>query len=91
MEFNTVFDISSIIWQEDKFDANSYQYYKLLYGVSSLFEKFSKEKPNILIRKELSYQIMCCFPFERIKNLKKYNNNFWDIGRVVFYFFGKNN
>ena len=91
MEFNTVFDISSIIWEEDKFDANSHQYYKLLYGVSVLFGKFSNEKPNILMRKELSFQMMSSFPFEKIKNLKKYNNDFWDIGMLVYSFLGKIN
>ena len=71
MKFNSVFDISSIIWEKEEFDANSHKYYELLLGVLSLFEKFIDERPSVLLRKELSYEMMCAFPFEQIKNFGK--------------------
>ena len=37
--FNAVFDVSAIIWDEDDFKADKSKYYKLRNGVSYLFEK----------------------------------------------------
>ncbi|MCD4820328.1 MAG: hypothetical protein K8S23_16745 [Candidatus Cloacimonetes bacterium] len=89
IEYNAVLDLSAVIWNQDEFDMNSYQYYKVLLGFSSLLSNLSTE--NVLMRKELSNQLMYCFPFKEIKNLKKYDNKFWDIGRLIYSFIGKIN
>ncbi len=39
MEFNTVLDISSIIWNKEDYDSNTNEYYKLISSVSTLLEK----------------------------------------------------
>lgn len=87
MNYNAVFDVSSIVWDEKDFEANSKQYYNILSNVAILFGKLNLKKT--LIRYELSNELMSKFPFEEIQNLKKYGNDFWDIGSLVIRFLGK--
>ena len=66
MDFNIVLDISSIIWDEADFKANTSQYYKLVNSISMLFYKLDEEKPNILLRDELLNEMRATFPYGKI-------------------------
>ena len=82
INFYSVIDISSVIWDKKDFDANKHQYYKLLDGVSMLFMKLKKEKDKttILLRNGLLSEMVDEFPYESIKN------DFWTIGILVYSF-----
>lgn len=82
MNFNAVLDISSIIWDEVDYDANKYQYYNLLSGISTLLVELEKEKPKILLRNELLKEMTNAFPFDKIPN------GFWAIGNQIYSFLG---
>jgi len=82
MNFNTVLDISSIIWDEADYDTNKYQYYNLLSGISTLLVELEKKKPKILLRNELLKEITNAFPFDKIPN------DFWAIGNQIYSFLG---
>lgn len=82
MNFNAVLDISSIIWDEVDYDANNYQYYNLLSGISTLLVELEKEKPKILLRNELLKEMTNAFPFDKIPN------DFWAIGNQIYSFLG---
>lgn len=73
LNFNAVLDISSIIWDEDDFNADESNYYTLRNGVSYLFEKMRNEKPTILLRIELYELMLQNFPFDK---LPKGSNDF---------------
>lgn len=83
MEFKTVLDISSIIWDKNDFGDNKHQYYKLTVGISTLLEKLEKEQSIILLRDELLDEMLNGFPFDALPN------EFHDFGRIVYSFLGK--
>ncbi len=82
MNFNTVLDISSIIWDKTDFEVNMDKYYKLVNGISTLFDKLEKENPKILLRNELLDEMINDFPFDSLPN------HFYDFGKVVYSFLG---
>jgi hypothetical protein len=82
--FNAVFDVSAIIWDEDDFKADKSKYYKLRNGVSYLFEKMGKEKPTILLRNELLNLMINEFPVRMLPN------EFHDFINIVYSFLGGN-
>ncbi len=82
MEFNTVLDISSIIWDEKDYNSHTDEYYKLVFAVSTLLEKFEKEKPKILLRKELQEEMVFHFPFDKLPD------KFYEFGNIVYLFLG---
>jgi len=83
MEFNTVIDISSIIWNKEDYNSNMNEYYKLIYSVSMLLEKLKKSKSKILLRDELLGEMINGFPFDRLPN------EFHTFGDIVYLFLGK--
>ncbi|MCD4743453.1 MAG: hypothetical protein K8R67_13370 [Desulfobacteraceae bacterium] len=83
MEFNTVLDISSIIWNKEDYNSNTNEYYKLIYSVSMLLEKLKESKSKILLRDELLGEMINGFPFDRLPN------KFHAFGEIVYLFLGK--
>jgi hypothetical protein len=68
MEFIAVIDISSFIWCQNHFDANTSKYYELMQSLPNLFTKITDNKTNVLLRKELYEQILSNFPYRIIPN-----------------------
>ncbi len=83
MEFNTVLDISSIIWNKEDYNSNTNEYYKLIYSVSTLLEKLKESKSKILLRDELLDEMINGFPFDKLPN------KFHTFGEIVYLFLGK--
>lgn len=81
-DFYSVIDISSLIWDEEDFNANKKEYYNIVCGVSSLFLKMTKEKPNILLRNELLEQMINGFPFDRLPP------EYYYFGKTIYAFLG---
>ncbi len=78
-DFNTVLDVSAIIWSEENYNE---QYYTLLPKLSSLLIKIEKANTKVLMRKELLKEIVNAFPYANIPN------ELWAIGSQVYSFFG---
>jgi len=80
MQFNAVIDVSSIIWDEEDYDLNKHHYFNLLKGLSLFLGKLKKEKPIILMRDELLWEMSRSFPASRIPT------GFWYIIEQVYSF-----
>lgn len=78
--FNSVIDISSIIWSKDDFEANRSNYYDLIAGVSSLLERLNINKQKVLLRNELISQMIEGFPCNKLPN------KFYDFEKIVYTF-----
>lgn len=82
MNFHTVLDISSIIWDRDDYNANKHQYYGLMNSALKLLDKLKKEQPKILVREELLSELIGNFPFDEVPD------NFYEFGISVYDFLG---
>ncbi len=81
--FNTVLDISSIIWDKEDYNSNKSNYYNLTIGVGDFLGKINSENINILLRDNLLKQMIEGFPFDDLPN------KFYDFGNIVYLFLGK--
>ena len=84
MDFNTIIDISSIIWDERDYNINAHHYFNLLSGVSDLLLKIENENSTILLRDELIVEMTNTFPANKIPN------DFWAIVNQIYSFLGRN-
>jgi|GEM_PF-1378202 len=82
MNFQTVLDISAVIWDREDYRANEHQYYKLMNSTMKLLDKLKKEQPKIFVREELLNQLINNFPFDELPD------KFYDFGRDMYGFFG---
>jgi len=78
--YNTVIDISSIIWDKNDYETNTENYFDLIVGVSNFLEKVRNENLKVLGRDELLYQMIDGFPFDNLPN------KFYEFGNIVFSF-----
>lgn len=81
--FNTVIDISSVIWDKDDFKENTHEYYNLISEVSDFFEKVKNIDCKILIRDKLLEEMSIGFPFDELPD------SFHEYGFIVYSFLGK--
>lgn len=80
MKFFVVLDISSIIWNRADYEANTHNYYELAEHISQLIEVLQRERPEILLRNELLYEIVNGFPFDVLPK------HFESFGTLVYLF-----
>ena len=80
MEFHTVLDISSIIWNKVDYNTNTNEYYQLRNAILVLLEKLEREKPKILLRDELLVEMTNGFPFYKLPE------EFYAFGHSVYSF-----
>jgi len=83
INFKTVIDVSSIIWNTNDYDDNEYHYFDMINGVSDLFKKLTDNESEILLRNELLDQMINGFPFLKLPN------KFYDVGNLVYSFLSK--
>ncbi len=77
MKYKSVIDISSIIWDPEDYDNNTSEYFKLKESIMSLIKSFKSERPFIVLRTELLYELINGFPFNKMPT------NFHEFGKVV--------
>jgi hypothetical protein len=82
MKYKSVIDISSIIWNPDDYDSNTSEYFKLKESIMSLIKSFKSEKPFIVLRTELLYELIHGFPFNKMPA------SFHEFGNIVYEFLG---
>lgn len=80
MKYKSVIDISSIIWNPEDYDSNTAEYFRLKESVMSLIKSFKSEKPFIVLRTELLYELINGFPFNKMPT------NFHEFGNIVYDF-----
>jgi len=80
MKYKSVIDISSIIWNPEDYDSNTPEYFKLKGSIVTLIKSFKSEKPFIVLRTELLYELINGFPFNKMPN------NFHEFGNIVYDF-----
>ena len=69
MNFYTVLDVSSIIWDKELFSNDQHNHFKLLDNLSELLLTLENEDVCILLRKELHHDLVFnSFPWENIQN-----------------------
>jgi len=82
MKYKSVIDISSIIWNPDDYDKNTHEYYSLKEKIMMLIASFKSEKPFIVLRTELLYELINGFPFNKMPK------SFHEFGNLVYEFLG---
>lgn len=80
MNFRSVVDISSIIWNPEDYDNNTSEYYRLKGSIIELLESLKKEKPFIVLRHELLAELINCFPYNRMPK------SFYAFGNFIYEF-----
>lgn len=83
VNFTPIIDVSSIIWDKDKFDADKYSYHDLKTKVTTLFEILDNQKIKFLLRDELINEIRGGFPINDV------SNDFYDFYGLVQSFFSR--
>ncbi|MBL4625858.1 MAG: hypothetical protein JKY42_12075 [Flavobacteriales bacterium] len=82
LDFNTILDVSSIIWDREEYDKNKSFYYTLLPKLSALLIELDKAKTKIVIRNSLVNEMLREFPYSSIQG------DFWASGNQVYAFLG---
>jgi len=80
MKYKSVIDISSIIWNPDDYDSNTAEYFRLKESIMSLIKSFKSEKPFIVLRTELLYELINGFPYNKMPH------SFNEFGILVYEF-----
>jgi len=60
---NVVLDVSSIIWDENDYENNKYEYYDLVDGITYFFRKLENENPRVLLSGNLRDELLAKFPY----------------------------
>jgi len=82
MKYKSIIDISSIIWNPEDYDSNTSEYFKLKESIVSLIKSIKSEKPFIVLRTELLYELINGFPYNKMPN------SFNEFGTLVYEFLG---
>jgi hypothetical protein len=79
MDCIAILDTSCIIWDENDYDSNTYQYIDLKDKLVNLFDVFARENPHILLRDELVTEMILSFPYDRLhRHLHDYNHRVFE-------------
>lgn len=68
MNFTTILDISSLIWNRADYETNTHNYYRLADSLLDLLGKLENQKTVFLMRKQLLDRIDIEFPFYELSN-----------------------
>ena len=80
MNYKSIIDISSIIWNPEDYDNNTSEYFKLKDSIINLLKSLKREKPFIVLRTELLVELISGFPFNKMPA------HFYEFGNIVYEF-----
>lgn len=81
-DFNTVLDISAIIWDKEDYSENNHHYYTFLPKLSELLIKLERSNTRILMRSTLLGEMVNEFPYSLLPN------ELWASSAQVYSFLG---